>query len=96
MKLILESRIKILDTNKKLLDFYKKFAGVKSQAIKDIEKRIKSFKDSFGSTEKLNAVEKQILNLKSEGIQDEDIYKKREKDIWSKPTLSRFVSLGVC
>lgn len=96
MKLILESRIKILDTNKKLLDFYKKFAGVKSQAIKDIEKRIKSFKDSFGSTEKLNAVEKQILKLKSEGIQDEDIYKKSEKDIWSKPTLSRFVSLGVC
>ena len=96
MKLILESRIKILDTNKNLLDFYKKFAGVKAQAIKDIEKRIKSFKDSFGSNEKLNAVEKQILKLKLEGIQNEDIYRKREKDIWSKPTLSRFVSLAVC
>lgn len=48
----------------KLSELYKRFARLKAQAIKDIEKRWKSLKDDFGSNEKLRAIGTQILKLK--------------------------------
>lgn len=90
LKPMLRRRVKILDANGKLSELYKKFSSVKAQAMKDIEKRIQSFKDRFGSDEILSTLEDRISKLKVENNQNEDRCEEKEKTMWSGSTLNRF------
>lgn len=90
LKPMLRRRVKILDANGKLSELYKKFSSVKAQAMKDIEKRIQSLKDRFGSNEMLSTLEDRISKLNVENNQNEDRCEEKEKIMWSGSTLNRF------